>query len=242
MPQAPARLRCWCWPPDMRSVAGEAPQAMHAHHPHGPSTGVMNMCLSGHQPHPVGRAWRALSSPGWPAGDSYMFSLRRPTDFLWIALAVGGLFRLLPTIEFSPAISNPGRGLAWSRFSYTCTSFRQCGWECRGGASVSARHDRWGLAPSCPSSLASSFMGTSMFSMSVSPPAPRLLGVFPRRCPHGLEIAAPPRSFRADFRHPDEHRTCPRGPVGNIFPENTSFPTVAQWQLWPGITVVSIEQ
>ena len=130
---------------------------------YGLSTGVMNMCF-----------YQAISRIPLGVGVALEFTgplaiamlgSRRLIDFLWIALAVGGLLLLLPIHEFSGNLDPVNAG---------------------GGASVSLGMIV-GACAILPFGVASA--GTSMFSMSVLPLA-LLLGVFSSALPYGLEIVA----------------------------------------------------
>ena len=138
---------------------------------YGLSTGVMNMCF-----------YQAISRIPLGVGVALEFTgplaiamlgSRRLIDFLWIALAVGGLLLLLPIHEFSGNLDPVGvtfalgAGFCWAM-------------------SVSLGMIV-GACAILPFGVASA--GTSMFSMSVLPLA-LLLGVFSSALPYGLEIVA----------------------------------------------------
>lgn len=185
---------------------------------YGLSTGVMNMCF-----------YQAISRIPLGVGVALEFTgplaiamlgSRRLIDFLWIALAVGGLLLLLPIHEFSGNLDPVGvafalgAGFCWAMYIF----FGKRAGNAGGGASVSLGMIV-GACAILPFGVASA--GTSMFSMSVLPLA-LLLGVFSSALPYGLEIVALKQLPRADFRHPDEHGTRPRGPVRHYFPRRTA--------------------
>ena len=117
-----------------------------------------------------------------------MLGSRRLIDFLWIALAVGGLLLLLPIHEFSGNLDPVGvafalgAGFCWAMYIF----FGKRAGNAGGGASVSLGMIV-GACAILPFGVASA--GTSMFSMSVLPLA-LLLGVFSSALPYGLEIVA----------------------------------------------------
>ena len=117
-----------------------------------------------------------------------MLGSRRLIDFLWIALAVGGLILLLPIHEFSGNLDPVGvafalgAGFCWAMYIF----FGKRAGNAGGGASVSLGMIV-GACAIMPFGVASA--GTSMFSMSVLPLA-LLLGVFSSALPYGLEIVA----------------------------------------------------
>ena len=174
---------------------------------YGLSTGVMNMCF-----------YQAISRIPLGVGVALEFTgplaiamlgSRRLIDFLWIALAVGGLLLLLPIHEFSGNLDPVGvafalgAGFCWAMYIF----FGKRAGNAGGGASVSLGMIV-GACAILPFGVASA--GTSMFSMSVLPLA---LWAGNRR---------PQAASRADLRHPDEHGTRPRGPVGHYFPRRTA--------------------
>ena len=150
------------------------------------STGVMNMCF-----------YQAISRIPLGVGVALEFTgplaiamlgSRRLIDFLWIALAVGGLLLLLPIHEFSGNLDPVGvafalgAGFCWAMYIF----FGKRAGNAGGGASVSLGMIV-GACAILPFGVASA--GTSMFSMSVLPLA-LLLGVFSSALPYGLEIVA----------------------------------------------------
>ncbi|MCG4635001.1 EamA family transporter [Bilophila wadsworthia] len=153
---------------------------------YGLSTGVMNMCF-----------YQAISRIPLGVGVALEFTgplaiamlgSRRLIDFLWIALAVGGLLLLLPIHEFSGNLDPVGvafalgAGFCWAMYIF----FGKRAGNAGGGASVSLGMIV-GACAILPFGVASA--GTSMFSMSVLPLA-LLLGVFSSALPYGLEIVA----------------------------------------------------
>ena len=96
--------------------------------------------------------------------------------------------------------------------------FRQAGRERRRRRIRLARHDRRGLRhPALRRSL-----GGDVHVLHVRTPA----GSAARRLFLGAALWAgnrrPQAASRADLRHPDEHGTRPRGPVGHYFPRRTA--------------------
>ena len=153
---------------------------------YGLSTGLMNMCF-----------YQAISRIPLGVGVALEFTgplaiamlgSRRLIDFLWIALAVGGLFLLLPIHEFSGNLDPVGvafalgAGFCWAMYIF----FGKRAGNAGGGASVSLGMIV-GACAILPFGVASA--GASMFSMSVLPLA-LLLGVFSSALPYGLEIVA----------------------------------------------------
>ncbi len=153
---------------------------------YGLSTGVMNMCF-----------YQAISRVPLGIGVALEFTgplamamigSRRPIDFLWIALAVGGLSLLLPIHEFSGELDPVGvafalgAGFCWALYIF----FGKRAGNAGGGASV-ALGMIVGACTAMPFGLASA--GATMFSLSVLPLA-LLLGVFSSALPYALEIVA----------------------------------------------------
>ena len=153
---------------------------------YGLSTGIMNMCF-----------YQAISRipPGVGVALEFtgplataMIGSRRPVDFLWIALAVGGLYLLLPIHEFSGNLDPVGvafalgAGFCWALYIF----FGKRAGNAGGGASVAI-----GVIVAACAAFPFGFAaaGTSMFSLSVLPLA-LLLGVFSSALPYGLEIFA----------------------------------------------------
>ena len=131
---------------------------------YGLSTGVMNMCF-----------YQAISRIPLGVGVALEFTgplaiamlgSRRLIDFLWIALAVGGLLLLLPIHEFSGNLDPVGvafalgAGFCWAMYIF----FGKRAGNAGGGASVSLGMIV-GACAILPFGVASA--GTSMFSMYV---------------------------------------------------------------------------
>lgn len=153
---------------------------------YGLSTGVMNMCF-----------YQAISRIPLGVGVALEFTgplamamlgSRRLIDFVWIALAVGGLYLLLPLHEFSGNLDPVGvafalgAGFCWAMYMF----FGKRAGNVAGGASVSLGM----IVGACaifPFGLASA--GTAMFSPDVLPLA-LVLGIFSSALPYGLEIVA----------------------------------------------------
>lgn len=153
---------------------------------YGLSTGVMNMCF-----------YQAISRIPLGVGVALEFTgplamamlgSRRLIDFVWIALAVGGLYLLLPLHEFSGNLDPVGvafalgAGFCWAMYMF----FGKRAGNAGGGASVSLGM----IVGACaifPFGLTSA--GTAMFSPDVLPLA-LVLGVFSSALPYGLEIVA----------------------------------------------------
>ncbi len=153
---------------------------------YGLSTGIMNMCFyQAISRIPLG-VGVALEFAG-PLATA-MIGSRRPVDFLWIALAVGGLYLLLPIHEFSGNLDPVGvafalgAGFCWAMYIF----FGKRAGNAGGGASV-ALGMIVGACAAFPFGFAAA--GTSMFSLSVLPLA-LLLGVFSSALPYALEIVA----------------------------------------------------
>lgn len=153
---------------------------------YGLSTGIMNMCF-----------YQAISRVPLGVGVALEFTgplatamvgSRRPIDFLWIALALGGLYLLLPIHEFSGDLDPVGvafalgAGFCWAMYIF----FGKKAGNAGGGASVSLGIIV-GACAAFPFGFAAA--GTSMFSLSVMPLA-LLLGIFSSALPYGLEIYA----------------------------------------------------
>lgn len=153
---------------------------------YGLSTGVMNMCFyQAISRIPLG-VGVALEFTG-PLATA-MIGSRRFIDFVWIALAVGGLYLLLPLHEFSGNLDPVGvafalgAGFCWAMYIF----FGKRAGNAGGGASVSLGM----IVGACaifPFGLASA--GTAMFSPEVLPLA-LVLGIFSSALPYGLEIVA----------------------------------------------------
>lgn len=153
---------------------------------YGLSTGVMNMCF-----------YQAISRIPLGVGVALEFTgplamamlgSRRLIDFVWIALAVGGLYLLLPLHQFSGNLDPVGvafalgAGFCWAMYMF----FGKRAGNAAGGASVSLGM----IVGACaifPFGLASA--GTAMFSPDVLPLA-LVLGIFSSALPYGLEIVA----------------------------------------------------
>ena len=153
---------------------------------YGLSTGIMNMCF-----------YQAISRITLGVGVALEFTgplatamvgSRRPVDFLWIALAMGGLYLLLPIHEFSGNLDPVGvafalgAGFCWAMYIF----FGKRAGNAGGGASVSLGMIV-GACAAFPFGFAAA--GTSMFSLSVLPLA-LLLGIFSSALPYALEIVA----------------------------------------------------
>ncbi len=153
---------------------------------YGLSTGIMNMCF-----------YQAISRIPLGVGVALEFTgplatamvgSRRPVDFLWIALAMGGLYLLLPIHEFSGNLDPVGvafalgAGFCWAMYIF----FGKRAGNAGGGASVSLGMIV-GACAAFPFGFAAA--GTSMFSLSVLPLA-LLLGIFSSALPYALEIVA----------------------------------------------------
>lgn len=153
---------------------------------YGLSTGIMNMCFyQAISRIPLG-VGVALEFTG-PLATA-MIGSRRIIDFVWIALAVGGLYLLLPLHEFSGNLDPVGvafalgAGFCWAMYIF----FGKRAGNAGGGASVSLGM----IVGACaifPFGLASA--GTAMFSPDVLPLA-LILGIFSSALPYGLEIVA----------------------------------------------------
>ena len=153
---------------------------------YGLSTGIMNMCFyQAISRIPLG-VGVALEFTG-PLATA-MIGSRRIIDFVWIALAVGGLYLLLPLHEFSGNLDPVGvafalgAGFCWAMYIF----FGKRAGNAGGGASVSLGM----IVGACaifPFVLASA--GTAMFSPDVLPLA-LILGIFSSALPYGLEIVA----------------------------------------------------
>ena len=138
---------------------------------YGLSTGVMNMCF-----------YQAISRIPLGVGVALEFTgplaiamlgSRRLIDFLWIALAVGGLLLLLPIHEFSGNLDPVGvafalgAGFCWAMYIF----FGKRAGNAGGGASVS--------------------LGMIVGACAILPfGVALLLGVFSSALPYGLEIVA----------------------------------------------------
>ena len=153
---------------------------------YGLSTGIMNMCFyQAISRIPLG-VGVALEFTGPLATE--MVGSRRPVDFLWIALAMGGLYLLLPIHEFSGNLDPVGvvfalgAGFCWAMYIF----FGKRAGNAGGGASVSLGMIV-GACAAFPFGFAAA--GTSMFSLSVLPLA-LLLGIFSSALPYALEIVA----------------------------------------------------
>ncbi|WP_303238449.1 EamA family transporter [uncultured Bilophila sp.] len=153
---------------------------------YGLSTGIMNMCFyQAISRIPLG-VGVALEFTG-PLATA-MIGSRRPVDFLWIALAMGGLYLLLPIHEFSGNLDPVGvafalgAGFCWAMYIF----FGKRAGNAGGEASVSLGMIV-GACAAFPFGFAAA--GTSMFSLSVLPLA-LLLGIFSSALPYALEIVA----------------------------------------------------
>ena len=164
---------------------------------YGLSTGVMNMCF-----------YQAISRIPLGVGVALEFTgplaiamlgSRRLIDFLWIALAVGGLILLLPIHEFSGNLDPVGvafalgAGFCWAMYIF----FGKRAGNAGGGASVSLGMIV-GACAIMPFGVASA--GTSMFSMSVLPLA-LLLGGLGQMLHQGGFAASRP-AFDEKHLHP----------------------------------------